>query len=204
MTTPLDGPVDAALALVRTVEAEARETLAGLPRGIRRRAVVLYAAAPAERLQTWHDSLPSHERRTYSTTWRPVLDRIWEYAGGDDQAYYPISHALGHFYLSPQNHIKGPNGPDGTDQHEAAAVYYAANAVLHGCVDFALWSANRATDAIDNHWFDIDEEQLLREITVEVERQRTDLRRIADAAKDEPAWSGGAPTELIATLRSPR
>lgn len=195
-----DGPVDKALALVRAMESEARATLAGLPHGVRHRAVILYAAAAAERLQRWHDGLPVNERVAYGATWRPVLDAIWMYATGENEAYYPIAHALGSFYLARRS---GQDGPDDADRHEVAAVYYAANAVLHGCVDFALWAANRATDAIDNQWFDLDEGRLLDEITFEVERQRADLRRIADAAAGATSWANGAPPTLIEALREP-
>jgi hypothetical protein len=61
----------------------------------------------AQRLMDWHDKRPEAEQRPYSATWRPVLAAIWSYAAGDDQSWYPISHALGQFYLSPLSHVEG-------------------------------------------------------------------------------------------------
>jgi len=57
--------------------------LSALPHWCQHRAVVLAAAAPAQRLMDWHDERPEPEQRPYSATWRPVLAAIWSYAAGD-------------------------------------------------------------------------------------------------------------------------
>lgn len=175
--------------------------LMGLPPWARHRGIVLYAAGPAQRLMDWHDSRPQSEQRPYSRTWQPALQAIWAYAAGDDQAWYPISRALGAYYLSPQNHIEGQDGPDDADQDEVAAVIFAANAVLHGLVGFAELAASRATDAIDNRWYAVDDDLLARETAAEVDRQRSAVELILRAAADRADWHPGAPGWLITALR---
>ncbi len=78
---------------------------------------------------------------------------------------------------------------------------FAANAVLHGLPGFADLAAGRATDAIDNRWYAVDDELLARELAAEVECQRSALELIARAAQDRAAWRSGAPAWLVATLR---
>ena len=136
----------------------AAEGLLDLPPWARHRGIILYAAGPAQRLMDWHDSRPKSEQRPYSHSWKPALHAIWAYAGGDDQAWYSISQAVGSYLLSPQNHLDGQDGPDDADQDEVAAVIFAANAVLHGLPGFADLAAGRATDAIDNRWYAVDDE----------------------------------------------
>ena len=177
------------------------EQLLELPSWARYRGIILYEASPAQRLMDWHDSRPDSEQRPYSRTWRPVLQAIWTHAGGDDQAWYPISRAVGHYYLSPQNHVDGQGGPDDADQDEVAAVIFAANAVLHGLPGFADLAAGRATDAIDNRWYAVDDERLARELADEVECQRSSLELIVRAAQDRAAWRSGAPGWLVTALR---
>ncbi len=89
--------------------------LAALPTWARHRGIILYAVAPAQRLMDFHDGLQKTEQREYSRSWRPVLESIWSYAAGNDAAWYPISHAIGHYLLSPQNHIEGQDGPNDAD-----------------------------------------------------------------------------------------
>lgn len=183
-------------------EERIRRALTGLPTWARHHGTILFAAAPAQRLFAWHDALPAADQRPYSATWRPVLDAVWEYAGGDDRAYYPISHAMGHYYLSPQSHVEGQDGPNDADQDEVAATFFAANCVLHGLVDFALLAAGRATDAIDNRWYGIDEPRLRAELRRERDRQAADLAAIVHAARDREAWRPGAPPALLESLRA--
>lgn len=175
--------------------------LLDLPPWSRHRGIILYAAGPAQRLMDWHDARPGSEQRPYSRSWQPVLQAIWAYAGGDDQSWYPISHAVGTYYLSPLNHIEGQDGPDDADQDEVAAVIYAANAVLHGLVGFAELAASRAIDAIDNRWYGVDDDRLTRELEAEADRQRSALQLILRAGPDQPAWHSGAPDWLITALR---
>jgi hypothetical protein len=188
------------LELDRT-QRHARETLQSLPAGSRWPAYTLYAAAPAERLFRWYDARPEAERRSYSLTWRPVLEDVWDHLAGDDSVYARISRALGEFYLSPYSN-NGYDGPDDIDQDEAAATYYTANCVLHGIVDFALFSASRATDNIDHEWYGVDEDRRQAEITREVRRQASDLDAITEAARRNPRLSQGVPEDLITELRA--
>ena len=179
----------------------AAERLLELPPWARHRGIILYAASPAQRLMDWHDSRPESEQRPYSRSWKPALHAVWGYAGGDDQAWYPISQAIGSYLMSPQNHIDGQDGPDDADQDEVAAVIFAANAVLHGLPGFAELAAGRATDAIDNRWYAVDDGRLRRELAAEVDRQRSSLELILRAGADRAAWRSGAPGWLVAALR---
>lgn len=172
-----------------------------LPPWARHRGIILSAAGPAQRLMDWHDSRPLGQQRQYSRTWQPALQAIWDYAAGDDQAWYPISRALGAYYLSPQNHIEGQDGPDDADQDEVAAVIFAANAVLHGLVGFAELAASRALDAIDNHWYAVDDDRLEQELAAEVDRQRSAMALIVQASSNRSDWRSGAPDWLVTALR---
>jgi hypothetical protein len=176
--------------------------LAALPTWARHRGIILYAVAPAQRLMDFHDSMQKTEQREYSRSWRPVLESIWSYAAGNDAAWYPISHAIGHYLLSPQNHIEGQDGPNDADDDEVAATIFAANAVLHGLVGFAELAAGRATDAIDNRWYGIDDDRLASELELENRRQHTALDRIIAASGDRRAWRAGAPASLLTALRA--
>lgn len=179
----------------------AREALESLPPGSRPFAYTLYAAAPAERLFRWYDARPEAERRSYSLTWRPVLRDVWEHLAGDRSAYARISRALGEYYLSPYSN-NGDDGPDDIDQDEAAAAYFTANCVMHGLVDFALLSASRTIDNIDNKWYGKDEERRQTEITREVRRQAADLDVITEVARKNPHLGQGVPEDLITELRA--
>jgi len=178
----------------------ARETLQALPAGSRWSAYALYAAAPAERLFRWYDARPDDERRPYSLTWRPVLHYVWDYLAGDRSVYAQISRALGEFYLSPYSN-NGDDGADDIDQDEAAAAYYTANCVMHGIVDFALFSASRATDNLETQWYGKDEERRQSEITREIRRQAADLDSITAAARKNPHLDRGVSEDLITQLR---
>jgi hypothetical protein len=179
----------------------AREALQVVPAGSRWPAYALYAAAPAQRLFRWYDARPENERRAYSLTWRPVLQDVWDHLAGDRSAYARISRALGQFYLSPYSN-NGDDGPDDIDQDEAAATYYTANCVVHGIVDFALWSASRATDNLETQWYGKDEERRQAEITREIRRQASDLDVITAAARKNPHLNQGVPEDLLAQLRA--
>jgi hypothetical protein len=179
----------------------ARETLQSLPAGSRWPAYALYAAAAAERLFRWYDARPEAERRSYSLTWRPVLQDVWDHLAGDRSAYARISRALGEFYLSPYSN-NGDDGPDDIDQDEAAAAYFTTSCVIHGIVDFALLAASRATDNLDQKWYGKDEERRQSEITREIRRQAADLDAITAAARTNPHLNQGVPADLITQLRS--
>ena len=85
-----------------------------------------------------------------------MLAAIWSYAAGDDQAWYPISQALGRYYLSPFSHVEGQDGPDDGDQDEVAAAIFAANAVLHGLPGFAELAAG-GSGRDRQPWFGVDD-----------------------------------------------
>jgi hypothetical protein len=186
---------------LRRARQHARETLQLLPAGSRFPAYTLYAAAPAERLFRWYDARPEGERRSYSLTWRPVLQDVWNHLAGDLSAYARISQALGELYLSPYSN-NGYDGPNDIDQDEAAATYYTANCVMHEIVDFALLSASRATDNLDHQWYGKDEKRRQAEITREIRRQASDLDAIIAAARENPHLNHGVPEDLITKLRS--
>lgn len=115
-------------------------------------------------------------------------------------AYAQISRALGAFYLSPYSN--NGDGPDDIDQDEAAAAYFTANCVIHGIIDFACLSANRAIDHLDHRWYGQGEERRQTEITREVRRQAADLDAIATAARKNPHLNQGVPENLITQLRA--
>lgn len=180
----------------------ARETLQALAGGGSRwPAYALYAAAPAERLFQWYDARPEDERRSYSLAWRSVLRDVWDHLAGDRSAYARISRALGEFYLSPYCN-NGDDGLDDIDQDEAAAAYFTANCVIHGIIDFALLSASRATDNLDQEWYGKDEGRRQSEITREIRRQAADLDAISAAARKNPHLDQGVPEDLIRQLRA--
>jgi len=76
-----------------------------------------------------------------------VIDALWRDLTGDGDAFSTVSHALGRFYLSPYQHNDGPDGPSDADEDEAAAAIYAAECLMHGCVDTAVYAGSRGVDA---------------------------------------------------------
>lgn len=178
----------------------ARQILDELPRN-GWQGKVLFAAAAAQRAFFWHDDLPADEQRDYSETWRPVLDTLWEYAGGDYDLFATISQALAHFYLSPQHHNQGQDGPSDADNAEVAATIYAAECALHGMTEFAVAAGARALDALVDRWDYVDEERLATETQHEVRRQAEDLNIIHQAV--EQSWRDHVPREVVHALRSP-
>ena len=131
------------LADLQGAKADRRRILESL--GSRRR--LAFAASVTERLLRNHEELPEEQQRLFSLTWRPVIDAVWlDLAGGED-AFSVVSHALGHFYLSPYNHNDGPDGPDDADEDEAAAAIYTAECLMHGCGDTAAYAGDRGVDS---------------------------------------------------------
>ncbi len=198
---PDPDPDRAELRLLTAHDDTLRQALAGLPSHARHRGTMLFAASCAEQLFRWYDEQPAAEQREYSRGWRPVLDAVWRYAAGDDDRFYEVTHALGRYYLSPQCHHEGQDGPDDADQDEVAATYFAANCVVHGLVDFAALAAARVFEALDRRWdgeFPPDRQDDVRR---ELARQGEHLRLIAHAAAGDPWWHG-APPALVDQLRS--
>ena len=64
---------------------------------------------------------------------------------------------------------------------------------MRGIVDFALWSASRATDNIYHVWYGKDEERWRTEITREIRRHAAGLEAIAAAARRNPHLNHGVP-----------
>lgn len=124
-------------------QADNRRVLESL--GARQR--LAFAASVDERLLRRHEELPEEQRRAFSLSWRPVIDDLWRHLTGEEDAFSAVSHALGRFYLSPYQHNDGPDGPSDADQDEAAAAIYAAECLMHGCVDTAVWAGLRGLDA---------------------------------------------------------
>lgn len=178
--------------------AKVRWVLDALPRR-RSEGTVLFAAAAAQRTFNRYDELPREQRLPYSESWRPTLEAVWSYAAGDYRQHSVISAALGRFYLSPQHHNEGPEGPEGADEDEVAATIYAAEAAMHGLVDFAVFAAGRALDAIWHGWDWVDEERLVAETHAELARQSADLLAIQEAVQ-RPVTEA-LPLQLLRKLR---
>jgi hypothetical protein len=125
------------------VEHEQRRMLDGM----RHEPRTAFAVAVAERLMAAHEALPTERQAPYTLGWRPPLDAIWRALAGNGQEFYEISAALARFYLSPQHHCEGQDGPDDANDDAVMATYNAAECFLHGCTDFAIWAAMSGTAA---------------------------------------------------------
>lgn len=109
----------------------------------------MFACAVAERLMRQHEALRPHDQRPFTISLRPLLNAAWAMACGDRLAFDAIKRGLGSFYLSDYCHNDGPEGPDDADDDAAAAVLYAAEYAMHGCLEFAACAAGRGSDAAD-------------------------------------------------------
>lgn len=105
-----------------------------------------FAAAAAEALM--RSRRATRPAGDYVLTWRPALDAVWRGLEGDANAFKQIANTLADFYRGPYFHNDGPDGPSEADDNAATSVYYAAECFIHGCVDFALWAAERAIDEV--------------------------------------------------------
>ncbi|MGH3734707.1 MAG: hypothetical protein ACRDT6_03650 [Micromonosporaceae bacterium] len=128
---------------VADVQATARRMLEGFDAPRR----TGFAAAVGERLLRAHETRPPKERLAYPCGWRTALEAIWRGLGGDGTAFGAVSRAVAEFYLSPYHHDDGPDGPPEASDDAVAAVLYATQCYLYGCVDFAVWSAACGYDA---------------------------------------------------------
>jgi len=125
------------------VRATARRILESM-RGPQRAA---FAAAVAERLLRAEERLPPRERRPYVVTWRPVLDTVWRGLAGDALAPREVAAAVARFYMSPDYLGRRHDDPADAEDHAVMASFYAAECLLHGCLDFASWVGWRGFDA---------------------------------------------------------
>ena len=87
-------------------------------------------------------------RGDYVLTWRPALDTVWRGLEGDANAFKKIARTLADFYCGPHFHDDGPDGQAEADDNATVSAYYAAECFVHGCVEFALWAAERAIDEV--------------------------------------------------------
>jgi len=149
----------------------------------------MFACAVAERLMRRHEALPEQSQQAFTLALRPLLDASWNMACGDQTSFTEIKRALGEFYLSDYCHNDGQDGPDDADDSAAAAVIYAAEFAMHGCLEFATWAGLRGEEAADQAGWDSDEE--LDEdadedelIHIELRRQLEDLDLIERHADD--------------------
>lgn len=135
----------------------------------------VFACAVAERLMRRHVALPEEDQQAFTLALRPLLDATWDKACGDQTKFTEIKQSLSEFYLSEHCHNDGQDGPDDADESAAAAVIYAAEFAMHGCLEFAAWAGLRGEEAADNAGWDCDEE--LDEDTDEDELVHIELRR---------------------------
>ena len=161
---------------------------------------VLFATGTAERLMRAHEALPEEDQREFTLSLRPLLEFVWEAALGDCTAFRDIKQALGSFYLSDYWHNDGQDGPDDADDDTAAAVLFAAEAFMHGCVEFSAWAGARAADAAYNREEEADP-ATSDPLVDELHRQLRDLDRIAQYAKDVQHAAMGLGVDVIARLR---
>ena len=125
------------------VQREIGERLARLSHSARK----AFALACAERLLRWHEHLPDEEKRTFTLSWRPLLEVMWPGLENDsEECRHRVSQALEAFRAGPYDHDQGQDGPDDADEDAAASCVYAAECYLAGDVQSARWSAERAVD----------------------------------------------------------
>jgi hypothetical protein len=127
-------------------------------------------------------------------------------ACGDQTEFSAIKLGLGEFYLSAYCHNDGQDGPADADESAAAAVLYAAEFAMHGCLEFAVSAGLRGEEAADQAGWDSDEE--LDEdadedelVYAELRRQLADLDLIAKYADDLRYVRLGRDIDTISRLR---
>ena len=135
----------------------------------------MFACAVAERLLSRHEGLPAGQQWEFTISLRPLLNAAWDMACGDQTRFTVLKQGLGEFYLSEYCHNDGQDGPDDADESAAAAVLYAAEFAMHGCLEFAIGAGLRDEEAADNAGWDSDGE--LAEDADEDELVYTELRR---------------------------
>jgi hypothetical protein len=151
-----------------------------------------FAAITAERRMRVHEALPPETQSPYVLSWRPTLDAVWRGLEGDPDAFSQVSKAVAGFYLSPQWHADGQDGPQDADNGAVSAAYYASMELMHGGIDFAVWAASAAVDEV----YFIAEDQMgagTRPDAWESEMVQEEIaRQFADASylRDKhPRWS---------------
>lgn len=168
----------------------------------------VFAAGVAERLMSWHETLPADEQAPFTLSLRPLLNSVWEGALGDSTAFSTVNRGVAEYMLSEYCHNDGQDGPDDADESAAAAALYAAHAYLFGCQDFAIWTSMRAVEAIDQHLqylAEMEEDELPVDtdeaLASELRRQLRDLDLIANFSKELRYSSTGLPIDTSIRLR---
>ncbi|MGW0856686.1 hypothetical protein [Streptomyces sp. NPDC002690] len=191
------------------LSAQVEERLATVSAGERG----VFAAAVAERLMRRHEALPEDERAPFTLSLRPLLDSVWDGVLGDPSAFSAVNRGVAAYMLSEYCHNDGQNGPDEADESAAAATLHAAHAYLFGCRDFAVWTGERAVEAVDQHLQDLAERAddgdegvgLLADtdeaLACELRRQLRDLDLIAGFAGQLRHAAVGLPLDTSARLR---
>ncbi|MBD2898279.1 hypothetical protein amrb99_72460 [Actinomadura sp. RB99] len=162
----------------------------------------VFAAGVAERLLQAHEALPAEDQRAFTIGLRPLLNAVWDAALGDQTAFQAIKHALGTYYLSEFCHNDGQDGPGDADEPAAAAVLYAAEAYMHGCVDFAVCISGRAVEAMDEllNEGDIDADDPDEVLADELRRQLRDLDLISTYSRQLRHARSGLSVDTTARL----
>ncbi|WP_326586008.1 hypothetical protein [Streptomyces sp. NBC_01294] len=106
----------------------------------------VFAAGVAERLMSWHETLPEAEQAAFTLGLRPLLNSVWEGALGDPAAFTAVNRGLAEYVLGDHCHNDGQAGPDDAHEPAAAASLNAAYAYLFGCTELAVWASRRAVD----------------------------------------------------------
>lgn len=167
----------------------------------------MFACAVAERLMRRHEALTEQNQQAFTLALRPLLDASWNKACGDQTAFTEIKQALGEYYLSDYCHNDGQDGPNDADESAAAAVIYAAEFAMHGCLEFATWAGLRGEEAADQAGWDSDEE--LDEdadedelVHIELRQQLSDLDLIDQHADDLQYARNGRDIATISRLHN--
>jgi hypothetical protein len=166
----------------------------------------MFACAVAERLLSRHEALPSEQQAEFTIGLRPLLNAAWDMACGDQTQFTSLKRGLGEFYLSDYCHDDGQDGPNDADESAAAAILYAAEFAMHGCLEFAAVAGLRGEEAADEARYTsteqlaegAEEDALVHE---ELERQLVDLDLIAHYADDLRYTGLGCDIDTISRLR---
>ncbi|MCX5115282.1 hypothetical protein OOK13_43960 [Streptomyces sp. NBC_00378] len=167
----------------------------------------VFAAGVAERLMSWHETLPEDEQASFTLSLRPLLNSVWEGVLGDSTAFTAVNRGVAEYMLSDYCHNDGQDGPDDADESAAAAVLHAAHAYLFGVSEFAVWTSGRAVEAVDQRleYLAEQEEEDLPDpdeaLVAELRRQLRDLDLIAQRAKELRHSSLGLPIDTSIRLR---
>ncbi|MGH3660762.1 MAG: hypothetical protein ACRDT8_12475 [Micromonosporaceae bacterium] len=94
-----------------------------------------------------------------TSAWRATLEAVWRGTRGEPDAFAEVSRSIAELYLSPYHRDFARSAtPLQTPDNTMAAILYAAQCYLYGCVDFAMWSSACGYDAAaavavaDSHW----------------------------------------------------